>query len=290
MLDLHINPYLEADLDRWIKEFGDDPFKGPKMLGAVDVLHAHYLIVDYFLNVGDGIGGVGPRDANLLGSTLGRQKSGFGDFTKWNNELDICATLFWGLIKNHVFHDGNKRTAFLSLLYHLWIIGRVPEASQKDFETLALRVANNSLFEYVAYKDFKKKLDPEVHFIAYFLKRNTRKIDRRNYMITYRELSAILQRFDFAMRNPEKNAIDIVKIENVKKIFREPEIVEKRIGSLSFPGWTREVGKSEIDKVRKLTKLTPENGIDSEVFFRGAFPLSALIDRYKNLLERLADR
>lgn len=290
MLDLHIHPYLKEDLDRWVTRFGEDPFKGAKTLGIFDVLHAHYLIVDYFFKDGEGIGGIGPRDATLLGSTLGRQTSGYGDFSKWNDDLDICATLFFGLIKNHAFHDGNKRTAFLSLLYHLWIIGRVPDAKQKEFEVLALRVADNSLYQYKAYESFQKEHDPEVRFISHFLKRNTRKIDKRNYMITYRELDTCLQRFDFALKNPDKNGIDVVKIEQVKQVFRAPEITEKRIGAIAFPGWTREVCKAEIDKIRKLTKLTPNHGIDSEVFFKGAFPLGVFIDRYKNLLERLADR
>jgi len=290
MLDLHIHPYLKEDLDRWVTYFVDDPFKGDKTLGIFDVLHAHYLIVDYFYADGEGIGGIGPRDANLLGSTLGRQSSGYGDCQKWNDDLDICATLFFGLIKNHAFHDGNKRTAFLSLLLHLWKIGRIPDAKQKDFEILALRVADNSLSEHKGYSDFKKELDSEVHFISHFLRRNIRKIDGKKYLITYRELDSRLQQFSFFLKNPDKNSIDVVKTEQVQRLFRKPEFIEKRIGSISFPGWTREVGKSDIDKIRKMTKLTPEHGIDSEVFFKGALPLGAFIDRYKTLLERLADR
>jgi len=155
---------------------------------------------------------------------------------------------------------------------------------------LALRVADNSLSEHKGYSDFKKELDSEVHFISHFLRRNIRKIDGKKYLITYRELDSRLQQFSFFLKNPDKNSIDVVKTEQVQRLFRKPEFIEKRIGSISFPGWTREVGKSDIDKIRKMTKLTPEHGIDSEVFFKGALPLGAFIDRYKTLLERLADR
>ena len=34
-----------------------------------------------------------------LHSTLSRQQSGYGGENKWNNEFDICGTLFFGLIK-----------------------------------------------------------------------------------------------------------------------------------------------------------------------------------------------
>ena len=54
---------------------------------------------------------IGVRDLNLLGSAIGRQSASFGGKTKYTNPVDICATLFYGLVKNHSFSDGNKRTA-----------------------------------------------------------------------------------------------------------------------------------------------------------------------------------
>jgi prophage maintenance system killer protein len=290
---LEIHPRLQEDFDRWANQINEDPFHTHKTIGAIDILRAHYLIVDHFAQQGQGIGGVGPRDLNLLFSTLGRQVPSFGKITKWSDDLDICATLFFGLIKNHVFYDGNKRTAFLTLLFHLWKIGRVPDTRQRDFENLAVRIASNSLNQYTAFESYEDEPDAEIRFISHFLRRNTREINRRNYMITYRELNAILHKFDYFLANTSKHHIDVFRKEEEyywELLKRKKRIVEKRIGVIAFPGWTREVGKSEIDKIRQITQLTAERGIDSEVFFNEASPLSALIDRYNKPLERLADK
>jgi hypothetical protein len=88
--------------------------KGALTLGMHDVLKAHFLIADFFFAEGEGIGGVGPRDLDLLHSALYRQHVTLGGTAKWDTKFDVCATLLYGLIKDHPFHDANKRTAFLS--------------------------------------------------------------------------------------------------------------------------------------------------------------------------------
>lgn len=293
---IELNSHLKEDCDRWKKIIGMNLFQSSKTVSVFDILDAHYLIIDHFYQNldGEGIGGIGPRDENMLLSAISRQNSSFGSLTKWTNDFDICATLFFGLIKNHPFHDANKRTALLTLLYHLWKLQRVPDTEYRELEHLALRVASNSLDEYAAYKSFKNKPDSEVKFIADFLRRNTRKIDRQIGMITYRELNSILKGFGCRLDNPWKNRIQIITTKETeyrdmflrKQKYRE----EVKIGEIDFPGWTKEVGKSVLTKARKLTKLTPEDGIDSEVFFRDARPLGALIDRYKGPLQRLANK
>lgn len=294
-MTLPIDPTLQEDYQRWVAKIGEDMFAGYATIGVFDILRAHYLIVDYFIKEGYGIGGMGPRDMTLLCSTAGRQIPSFQGANKWHEDLEICATLFWGLIKNHVFHDGNKRTALLTLLLHLWRIGRTPadNVKQKDLETLALRVAMNSLGEYKEFAQFTKREDPEVRFISSFLRKNTRKVDKKEYLITYNELSTILQNFGYELDNPSKQHIDVLKVGIEKVLTLRGFVTRKttrRVGVIAFPGWTRQVPKSEINKVRNMTKLTVENGHDSEVFFHGASPLGALIDQYKGPLERLANK
>lgn len=88
---------------------------------------------------------IGVRDTNLLGSAIGRQNIRFGGKTKYTDKIDICATLFFGLVKNHSFSDGNKRTALLILLYQLGLFGYMPNVSQKKFEKLVVSVAANKI-------------------------------------------------------------------------------------------------------------------------------------------------
>ncbi len=289
----HIAKELREDYERWLIKIGDDPYSGKGTVGIKDVLRAHYLIVDYFSNeYGGGIGGIGPRDLNLLHSALNRQTTGYDSHQKWNSEFEICATLFYGLIKDHAFHDANKRTAFLTLLYHLRKIDRTPDARQKEFETLALRIASNQLEKYSQYTQFKLKRDGNIYFIADFLRRNTRKVNKNEYIITYRDLDTILKKYSYNMANPNKNHIEIVHnvVETTGLFKKETRTIEKRVGVIDFPGWGRQICLRDIKFVRKITGLIHENGVDSEAFFHNAEPFAALIWQFQNPLKRLADK
>lgn len=160
---------LQREYDRWSGMIGDaDPYKGPVTLGIHDINRSHFLVAEFFLNYGEGMANVGPRDINLLHSAMNRQFVGFGNRTKWETYSEIVATLFFGLIKDHPFHDANKRTALLSLLYHLMCLRRVPTCSQKDLENFSVHVADDKLSKYAVFKRLHKKGDPdkEVRTIA----------------------------------------------------------------------------------------------------------------------------
>lgn len=96
-----------------------DPFSPHCVIGLFDVLRAHYLICDFFTEEGSGLFQPGPRDLGLLESAVGRQQATFFGVTKWQTEFQKIASLFYGLVKDHPFHDANKRTAFLVALYAL---------------------------------------------------------------------------------------------------------------------------------------------------------------------------
>lgn len=279
------------EYERWLHIVGDDPYRADCAIGIHDVLRAHFLLVDFFFDERQGIGGAGPRDLNLLHSAVNRQLVSFGGKRKWTDKFDICATLFYGLNKNHPFHDCNKRTALLVALYHLQLIGRTPDAPQKDFENLTVRVAESDLKVYSDYKKFEKTDDPDVLFISHFFRRNTRELNKRNYIITYNQLNAILSKYDYRLANPSDNYIDVVKDE-IKPggLFRKEQVITKTIMRISFRGWKTEVGRATVKEVRRKTGLTERNGIDSDVFFRGSDPLEALISSYKGPLERLANK
>src|SRR5262245_60894950 len=129
---VHINedlcPEVLAEYERWRAQLGsDDPYAGRDTLGIHDVLREHFLIQDFFYREGQGMGGIGPKSLNLLHSAVSRQCIG-----KWTDKFDICATLLYGLVKNHPFHDANKRTAFLCALLHLYRQGRVPAVAHEE--------------------------------------------------------------------------------------------------------------------------------------------------------------
>lgn len=270
----------------------DDPYNCEYCIGIRDVLAAHYLIADYFVDEGRNLGGVGPRDENLLHSALYRQ------ITE-NNEKDIIeyrfrimATLLFGLIMNHQFHDANKRTALLSCLYHLFTNGYFINISHKEIENFTVDIASNNIKKKSRYKKYaKKSKSPDVDYIAWFLRTNSRKIDKKEYFITFRELKKILSRFNVYLENPSHNYIEVVKYNSIRRLIGGKK--EKRVvlGKIGYPGDSREVSKSDITKVRKLCGLTPSQGFtDSDIFYRDSSPLAYLLAHFEGPLRRLADR
>lgn len=72
------NQSVKNEFNRWSEHFGeDDPYTANGNIGIRDVLRAHFLITDYFFAEGYGIGGIGPREPNLLHSAVYRQFTGF---------------------------------------------------------------------------------------------------------------------------------------------------------------------------------------------------------------------
>ena len=284
--------HLANEYDRWIQIVDGDPFASTCVIGVVDVLKAHFLLLDHFFSEGQRVGGIGPRSVDLLQSAVGRQIVGFGGKEKWADSFDKCATLFYGLIKNHPFHDCNKRTALLIALYYLTKINRTPSTSQKEFENLTLRVAESKLQKFPAFKRFSKLEDAEIQFISNFLRRNTRTTSNQHYNITFNQLRSILARFGYRLAHPSGNYIDVVR-ETEKTtglIFRKTSLVTERVTQIGFPGWKSEVSRSTIKRVREATKLTHKDGTDSEAFFHDVDSMAALISAYRGPLERLANK
>jgi death-on-curing family protein len=286
---------IHREYERWAKLVGtDDPYTGRHTMGLHEVLRAYFLIADFFAENEYGIGGIGPRSVDLLHSAIYRQFVSFDGKEKWSSPYEKCATLMFGLVKDHPFHDANKRTALLAGLAQLDKCNRTPTASQKQLEDFVVEIADNQLSKYARYKALAKaEGDAEVLFIADFLKRNSREIDKRHYTVTYHQLNRLLQRYGYELRNPSGNYIDVVRVEWKPRYLGivGPRVRhEYRIGQIGFPGWKRQVNQSALKTVRKATGLTVENGYDSAVFYGNADPLEALIDIYSEPLRRLASR
>lgn len=266
-----------------------DPYLTRVTIGLHEVLHAHFLLADYFSKIGEGIGGVGPKDINLLHSALGRQFVQFGGKPKWKDRVDICATLMFGLVKNHPFYDANKRTAFLTSILHLQKIGRTPTVSEVEYEDFTVAIADNNLSRYKYYNEIDlPSPDRETYTISRFLKRNTRDIDLKSKLITYNELNSILHKRGLGLERPLGNRIDLVRYvgDDGETVLSKP----KRIAHIGFHGWSRQVSIKDINIVREASRLDARHGYDSQAFFNGLDDPLTLIKKYREPLERLAFR
>lgn len=107
----------------------------------------------------------------------------------------------------------------------------------------------------------------------------TRQSDKRDYIVTYRELNSILRRFGFELQDPHANTIDVIEV-----------ATGRRVCNIGCHGMTKQVAKPVIKYVRTETGLDFLNGCDSGAFFKGEEPLNNLLAKYYEPLERLAFR
>lgn len=281
--------HIRTEHQRWVGQLGeDDPYAGRTTVGIRDVLRAHFLLAEYFAGVGEGLGGLGPKSPNLLHSALYRQLAEFNGKPKWSERLDVCASLMYGLIQNHPFHDANKRTAFLTALVHLQKIGRTPTVDGQEFEDFTVLVADHKLENHPYYERTSgSKEDRDVATISRFLRRNSREIDLRHNRITYKRLAAILAPHGLTLAHPQHNRIDLLRVRSEKG---EPLPSPKRLARIGFHSWTMQVSPKDISIVRSVTHMEMADGYDSQSFFHGADTPLQLIEKYREPLQRLAFR
>ena len=274
---------VQKEHDRW-KVLVDTEHAGIGAgLTVQDVLAVHFLIVDMFYGQKSGLGGIGPKDIGLLSSAVSRQYVSYGGSDKWDSVEEKVATLLYGIILNHPFHDANKRTGFLTALYLLQMGGRFPRVTAKKFEDFVVTIADRSFRNMEKYKrSFSNEEDGDILYISHIIRSITRTIDKRDYQITFSELNRILGRFDFELSNPQGNYIDIIRTSGVSS--------GEKVCQIGFPSMSKQVTKPAIKTVRQATGLTALNGIDSQVFFKYVDPIAQLLARYYEPLQRLADR
>ncbi len=112
------------------------------MLGAPFVEYIHDELLQQFWPASESIGALGVKNRDLLESAVGRPfQSAFGQDI-YPTVIDKAAALFHSLVANHPFHDGNKRTAVVSLQHFLLANGFLPLLSNQDFYELAKSTAS----------------------------------------------------------------------------------------------------------------------------------------------------
>ena len=92
-------------------------------------------------------GGVaGLRDEGLLESALACPEN-VAAYVKEAGPFRLAAALAFGIIRNHPFLDGNKRTGAVLGEMFLWLAGYVVEASEEDKYGVYAGVAASSVSE-----------------------------------------------------------------------------------------------------------------------------------------------
>ena len=87
----------------------------------------------------------GVRDENLLASAVNTPFQTFMGNDLYPSIYDKAAQLCYGIVKNHPFTDGNKRTALHSMYVYLIINGFDVKATQQEVENLIINVAAGNM-------------------------------------------------------------------------------------------------------------------------------------------------
>jgi death-on-curing protein len=269
----------------------------PEFLTEDEVLRIHRRVCEDFADDDDPVGIAGPRENGaLLQSVVARQQVGIGNVLKHPEPVANAATLTFGICCGHPFHNGNKRTALVTMLAHmdrnrLTLTG----VRQRDLYAMIKSVAEHRLGvrpdprkktrDYTA-----READEEVQAIASWLDKAARPLKRGEELITYKQLRRILASHGLLMANPKGNAIGIYREVEVRRgLMRNKICVEqKHVATIGYPGDNKIVGLSSIKRIRRVCQLDEPSGCDTSAFYEGADVIDTFVNEYRTILAKLA--
>jgi len=282
---------LADDYQHWIDKLcGADAVFDDCGMSPLDVLDVHFTLLDYFLENGTveiGSGDSGLKDASRLTSVFHRRIPGGSGAHGRSSVYETCAQLFYGLIQDRPFPACNLQTALLSAISCLAKRDLAPAGSHKELEVITRIIASNTIRERRAFRPYTKFHDGEIRFLARYLQDNTRPLDRQSYPIACKDLDRFVRKFGFCLNNPHGGFIDILRLD-ARPAFLGLGRAGKKVGSISFRGWTREVPKKNLQALCEYTGLTAGDGFDpAQLLHDGPSPASLTIE-YCDVLHRIA--
>lgn len=272
--------------------------KDLSFISVQDAINMHDLLSNNveLLNIMDPVEPRGVKSINMLESAISKQQAGFGDYFHYDNVYKNCAAVLYGIINNHPFNNGNKRTAFLCMLKHLFNNGYVLkcDVSQTEIYNFLIAIASNRLKQHAAtqcpkfYKQYAKinwDDDLNILYIAHWIRRSAISKQRQiKYELTDNELVKILN-------NAELDA----KFEgHILKVSNRVSLVDKFLGkSKKTCEYGRNAKKNRVSreivhKIRKDFNLTSENGFDDVNFYNPETFFDQELLTYKSLIYKLS--
>jgi len=133
---------------------------------AERVLSLHHELAEAFAGSEDAIAPAGARDMNLLESACMRPKTSMMDTEKYPTLPSKAAALFHSLVKNHPFHNGNKRTALLALIRLLSEHDRRLTATDEELFDFVVAVADGTVPGELVPRDADDHVEQIRHWIT----------------------------------------------------------------------------------------------------------------------------
>jgi death-on-curing family protein len=255
-------------------------------LTAAELLQVHEELTRDFAGTDDPISPPGVKSIALLESAAGRPATSYGGSIKYPTAEMAAAALLHSIVQNHPFHNGNKRTALVSMLVFLDRHNLVLSSDQDELFRFMVRVAAHRLLEEgYAYDNVA---DREVAAIAEWVFARTRQIRREERVVTWRDLQPMLRAQGCEIRVDHGDKFVITRVVRGRRRVFGGHHMDKLESRYINTGDGREVGKKILKRIRQELRLDAEHGIDSENFYGGLKGADFFIVEYSQLLRRLA--
>ena len=256
-----------------------------RLLKEEEVIGIHEELVRDFANDSDPIDPPGVRSIELLASAVFRQHTALGAETKYPTVEMAAAALLHSIVHNHPFHNGNKRTALVSMLVVLDENGFMPTCDEDELFELTLRLAQHRLVP--RGRDLS---DRETIRVAEWIHGNSRLVEKGDRPIQWRRLQQILRGFGCEMSSAAGvgNRLNIARSVSIRgRLGRQRS--RELTTQVKFADAGRQASVDAVKRIRRDLMLDEGNGIDSLDFYqRGGPSPSTFIMQYRKTLKRLA--
>lgn len=246
----------------------------------------------------------GVKNFGMLESAVSRQTVGSGNYYKYPNPCLNAATLVFGIIKNHAFHNGNKRAGLLTLVKHLYINGYVlsPSLNSEELYEILIAIADSSIplffqndikkYPFIRSKLEKKDIDWEVEtqvrYFAFWIKKNSKpKESTIKGDIRISTLKKVLENKNIKVdQNGSTLQVFIEKENKFLGFIVATKAQNKKTYNLGNNKTT--ISKSTLHILRRDFNLTKTNGIDDTFFYDDEAFLDSEIKTYKKIIYQLS--
>jgi death-on-curing family protein len=258
-------------------------------LSVEDVIRIHEQLADDFAADDDPIIPRGARNEHLLASAAFRVHTSLNEASKYPTPEMASAALFHALVLDHPFHNGNKRTALVSLLVSLDENNLILTCHEDELFRLVLLLAQHKLVD----ERLGELADRETLHLAEWIRQNSRLIEKGDRPLSWRRLRQILSSHDCEFDFPRGVGNRINVSRRITEWYfwglaRRPRVLQSQV---FYGDDGRDAEPNTIAKIRKDLRLDETNGIDSKAFYDSDSQTSVVGDfivRYRKTLKRLA--
>lgn len=239
-------------------------------VSVADVLEIRRALAQSDIGLRDAFGSCEPLYPDRLEMAVNRQNTGFGDEDKYGSVREVAATLFYGLAMNHAFDNGNKRTALVTLLVFLDRTEfMLVDTDEDELYTLVTDLVEHKI---ALNPGEKRTSDTEVAAVARWLRPRIRPVGAGDRNVTFRELKALLEAQGCTFEAPDQNFVKIRRGSHSVKI--------------GYPRHNFDIAVNQVKRIRERLKL---DDLNTNEFYNTAERVASFVERYRKLIERLAD-